>query len=522
MTGIRRALISVSDKTGAAELAQALADMDVHILSTGGTATLLREAGIDVQDVSDYTGFPEMMDGRVKTLHPKVHGGILALRDDPSHVEQAVANDVEFIDLVVSNLYPFRETIAKPGVTYADAIENVDIGGPTLIRASAKNHAHVAILTHPSQYDEAITELRESGGLSDETRQRLAVAAFEHTASYDAAISAYLSAQVDESDSPFAPTVFVPLKRLQGLRYGENPHQNAAFYEVEGANSPWARMEQLAGAELSYNNILDADGAWSSVCEFDEPACAIIKHTNPCGLAVDDDLRAAFCKAFKADPISAFGGIVAFNRTVTDKMARTIRTTKHPTSGARLLLHIIMAPDYEPAAVERLSKSKSLRILKAPLTETPSVRYRSVEGGMLVQDADALVEDADAWACPTSRKPTAEELADLKFAWKCAKLIKSNAIVVAKDRTMLGMGAGQPNRVNSARLAVAQAGASAEGASLASDALVPFLDTIAVGLAAGVRSFVQPGGAVRDDESTATADGAGATMMHTGVRHFRH
>ncbi|MBT3269569.1 bifunctional phosphoribosylaminoimidazolecarboxamide formyltransferase/IMP cyclohydrolase [Candidatus Poribacteria bacterium] len=522
MTGIRRALISVSDKTGAADLARALSDMDVHILSTGGTATLLREAGVDVQDVSDYTGFPEMMDGRVKTLHPKIHGGILALRDDESHVAQAQANGVGFIDLVVSNLYPFRETIANPDVEYADAVENIDIGGPTLIRASAKNHAHVAILTDPSQYEETISALRQSGSLSDATRQKLAVAAFEHTAAYDGAIAAYLSAQVDEAESAFAPTVFVPMKRLQGLRYGENPHQSAAFYEVEGTNSPWGRMEQLAGEELSYNNILDADGAWSSACEFDEPTCAIIKHTNPCGLAVDDDLKVAFRRAFLGDPISAFGGIVSFNRPVTDEIARAVRAAKHPTSGARLLLHIIMAPDYEPAAVERLSKSRSLRVLKLPLTEAPAARYRSVEGGMLVQDADALVEDGDAWTCATARKPTDDELADLKFAWKCAKLIKSNAIVVAKNRTMLGMGAGQPNRVNSARLAVAQAGAAAEGAALASDALVPFLDTIAVGLAHGVRAFVQPGGAVRDDESTATADGAGATMLHTGVRHFRH
>ncbi len=522
MTSIRRALISVSDKTGVAELARALADMDVHILSTGGTATLIRESGVDVQDVSDYTGFPEMMDGRVKTLHPKVHGGILALRDNEAHVSEAEANDVGFIDLVVSNLYPFRETIAKPDVAYEDAIENIDIGGPTLIRASAKNHAHVAILTEPSQYDATLAELRDSGGLSDDTRQRLAVAAFEHTASYDAAISAYLSGAVDDDDSDFAPTVFVPMKRLQGLRYGENPHQNAAFYEVAGDGSPWARMEQHAGAELSYNNILDGDGAWSAVCEFDEPACAIIKHTNPCGLAVDEDLVAAFGRAFMGDPVSAFGGILTFNRRVTDKMARAIRTTKHPTSGDRLLLHIIMAPSYQPAAVERLSKSKSLRILQLPLTEAPAARYRSVEGGMLVQDADALAEDADAWTCATDRQPTDEELADLKFAWKCAKLIKSNAIVVAKNRTLLGMGAGQPNRVNSARLAVAQAGAAAEGAALASDALVPFLDTIAVGLAAGVRAFVQPGGAVRDDQSTAIANGAGATMLHTGVRHFRH
>jgi phosphoribosylaminoimidazolecarboxamide formyltransferase / IMP cyclohydrolase len=522
MTSIRRALISVSDKTGVAELARALADMDVHILSTGGTATLLREAGVEVQDVSDYTGFPEMMDGRVKTLHPKIHGGILALRDNESHVAEAEANDVGFIDLVVSNLYPFRETIAKPDVAYEDAIENIDIGGPTLIRATAKNHAHVAILTEPGQYEATLAELTESGGLSDDTRQLLAVAAFEHTASYDAAISAYLSAADEEEESDFAPTVFVPMKRLQGLRYGENPHQSAAFYEVVGEGSPWARMEQHAGAELSYNNILDADGAWSAVCEFDEPTCAIIKHTNPCGLAVDDDLVEAFGRAFMGDPVSAFGGILAFNRRVTDKMARAIRTTKHPTSGDRLLLHIIMAPSYQPAAVARLSKSKSLRILQLPLTEEPAARYRSVEGGMLVQGADALVEDADAWTCATDRAPTEDELSDLKFAWKCAKLIKSNAIVVAKNRTLLGMGAGQPNRVNSARLAVAQAGADAEGAALASDALVPFLDTIAVGLAAGVRAFIQPGGAVRDDQSTATANGAGATMLHTGVRHFRH
>ena len=515
---IKRALVSVSDKTGIVEFCRALQDLGVEILSTGGTARALAQAGIEHVEVSDYTGFPEMMDGRVKTLHPKTHGGILAIRGNPEHMRQAEAHGVRLIDLVVCNLYPFQKTVSVEGVSREEAVEMVDIGGPAMIRAAAKNHAHVAVLTDPAQYSESLEEMRQEGGISEAARRRYALAAFQLTANYDAAIAAYLG-----GEEPFlAQNISAQMERIQELRYGENPHQKAAFYRVKGQDSPWAQMKQLAGPELSYNNILDADAAWGAVRDFERPTCAVVKHTNPCGLASRDDMREAFRAAFAADPISAFGGIAAFNRTVDEPLAKTIRAAKHPTSGQRLLLHLLIAPEVEPSAAALLSRSKSLRILTLPLLEEAQVRYRSVEGAMLVQEGDGLNQTEADWKSAAQRVPTETEWADLRFAWKCAKHVKSNAIVVAKGETLLGMGAGQPNRVHSARIALAQAGLQAEGAVMASDALMPFLDTAAIGAAHGIRAFIQPGGSVRDKDSVAVADAVGAAMVFTGARHFRH
>lgn len=522
MAKVHRALISVSDKTGIVEFARGLVELSVEILSTGGTARVLKEASVPVRDVSDYTGFPEMMDGRVKTLHPKVHGGILALRENPEHLEQAQKHGIQFIDLVVVNLYPFSETVAKPEVSYAEAIENIDIGGPAMVRSAAKNHAYVGVVTNPRQYGEVLEELRASGELSETTRRRLARAAFEHTAAYDAAIATYLSRVEDETKSVLPPWFSLHLERVQALRYGENPHQKGAFYHLVGEESPWRHMEQLHGMELSYCNFLDADAAWSAVNDFEEPTAVIVKHATPCGLASDEDLIAAWRRAFLADPVSAFGGVVAFNRPVDDELAKAIRTTKHPTSGERLLLHLLLAPDFTPDALERLSRSRDLRLLRMPLMKPPRWVYRSVSGAMLVQESDNPDPSQLTWKVVTRREPTEEEALDLQFAWKCVKHVKSNAIVLCKNRAMIGMGAGQPNRVNSVRLALAQAGAAASGAVMASDAFFPFRDGVSLGIAHGVTAFIHPGGSVRDADSVAMADAAGATMVLTGVRHFRH
>jgi len=512
----------VSDKTGIVEFTRALADLSIEILSTGGTARTLKEAGIPVRDVSEYTGFPEMMDGRVKTLHPKIHGGILAIRDNALHAEQARQHEILYIDLVVVNLYPFQETVSRPDVSYTDAIENIDIGGPAMVRSAAKNHAYVGIVTHPSQYERVLQEIRATGELSESTRRALARAAFEHTAEYDSAIATYLSREEDASKSELAPRLALHLKRAQALRYGENPHQNGAFYHIVGVDSPWVHMEQLHGMELSYCNFLDADGAWSAANDFEEPTAVIVKHSTPCGLASDDDLVAAWRRAFLADPVSAFGGIVAFNRPVDDELAKAIRTTKHPTSGERLLLHIIIAPDFTPDARERLSKSRDLRILKMPSMRPPRWTYRSVSGAMLVQESDNPDPSQMGWTVVTKRAPTEQESADLRFAWKCVKHVKSNAIVICKNRTMVGMGAGQPNRVNSVRLALAQAGEAASGAVMASDAFFPFRDGVSLAVAHGISAFIHPGGSVRDSDSIAIADAAQAAMVLTGMRHFRH
>jgi phosphoribosylaminoimidazolecarboxamide formyltransferase/IMP cyclohydrolase len=508
-----RAILSVSDKAGLVDFAKGLAELKTDIFSTGGTKKALVEAGVPVKSVSEITGFPEILDGRVKTLHPMVHGGILARRDLPAHVEELAKNNIQPIDLVVVNLYPFVQTVAKPDVAMQDALENIDIGGPTMIRASAKNFPHVIVVVDPADYDGVLEKLR-SGEVNFEERKRLAQKAFQHTAVYDTAIAQYLW----RGEEGFPEDMTIALKKRYGLRYGENPHQQAAFYEEAGNRQQGiASAKQLWGKELSFNNILDADAAWGAAIEFGEPTVAIIKHTNPCGLASCGDLAEAYRRALAGDPVSAFGGIVALNRPVTKAMAEEVVKTFY---------EIVIAPGYEPGALEILQTKKDLRILDSgPLESTPPVLpldYRRVRGGLLVEGQDELEEDPRKWRVVTKRQPTEEELQTMGFAFKVAKHVKSNAIVLAKGTTLLGMGAGQPSRVDSVEIARKKAGDESQGSVLASDAMFPFPDGIEVGAKAGATAVVQPGGSVRDDEVIAMADQYNLAMMFTGVRHFRH
>ncbi len=516
-----RAIIAPYDKTGAVELARGLLELGWEVYCTGGSQRHLTEAGLAVHSISELTGFPEILDGRVKTLHPAVHGGLLARRDKPAHMQELEQHGLAAIDLVAVNLYPFVETISKPSVQLEDALEQIDIGGPTMLRASAKNFPHVLPLVDPADYAPALAALR-SGGMPLEERRRLAAKAFQHVASYDTAIASYLRGE--GTDLPEAVTI--ALRKRLDLRYGENPHQRAAFYVDAGLARPAgiAAAEQLHGIELSYVNILDADTAWVAACDFDQPAVAIIKHATPCGLAAHDDVAEAWRRAFAGDPVSAFGGIVGINRPVTRALAEEIRNTKHPTSGQRLLLHIIVAPEFNGEAVALLGKSKDLRLLRAPLIDFAAQRFevRQVVGGMLMQTPDHVPDDQVDFRVVTERKPDAEELANLRFAWKAVKHVKSNAIVLAKDGAMIGAGAGQPNRVNSVRLALESAGERAPGSALASDAFFPFADSIEVAAEHGIRAIVQPGGSVRDDEVVAACDRFGVAMALTGYRHFRH
>jgi phosphoribosylaminoimidazolecarboxamide formyltransferase/IMP cyclohydrolase len=507
------AILSVSDKAGLVDFAAGLAELKVEIFSTGGTKKALVDAGVPVKSVSDITGFPEILDGRVKTLHPMVHGGILARRDIPAHVDELAKNKIEPIDLVVVNLYPFVETVAKPDVTMEEALENIDIGGPTMIRASAKNFPHVLVVVDPADYGLVLEKLR-SGGVSLDDRKRLAQKAFQHTAVYDTAIAQYLR----QGEEGFADDMTIALKKRYGLRYGENPHQQAAFYEEVGNKQQGiASAKQLWGKELSFNNILDADAAWGAATDFADPTVAIIKHTNPCGIASHDDLAEAYRRALAGDPVSAFGGIVAVNRLVTKAMAQEV---------AKTFYEIVIAPGYEEGALEVLKSKKDLRILDAGLLESlPAAMpldYRRVRGGLLVEGQDELDEDPKKWRVVTKRQPTEEELQTMAFAFKVAKHVKSNAIVLAKGTTLLGMGAGQPSRVDSVEIARKKAGEEAKGSVLASDAMFPFPDGIEVGAQAGATAVVQPGGSVRDDEVIAMADKYNLAMVFTGARHFRH
>jgi len=516
-----RAIIAPYDKTGAVELARGLIELGWEIYCTGGSQRHLTGAGLAVHSISELTGFPEILDGRVKTLHPAVHGGLLARRDKPAHMQELEQHGLAAIDLVAVNLYPFVETISKPGVQLEDALEQIDIGDPTMLRASAKNFPHVLPLVDPADYAPALAALR-SGGVPLEKRRRLAAKAFQHVATYDTAIASYLRGE--GTDLPEAVTI--ALRKRLDLRYGENPHQRAAFYVDAGQARPAgiAAAEQLHGIELSYVNILDADTAWVAACDFTQPAVAIIKHATPCGLAANDDVAEAWRRAFAGDPVSAFGGIVGINRPVARSLAEEIRSTKHPTSGQRLLLHIIVAPEFDDEAVALLSKSKDLRLLRAPLIDRDAQRFevRQVVGGMLMQTPDHVPDDQVDFRVVTERKPDGEELANLRFAWKAVKHVKSNAIVLAKDGAMIGAGAGQPNRVNSVRLALEAAGERAPGSALASDAFFPFADSIEVAAEHGIRAVVQPGGSVRDDEVVAACDRLGVAMALTGYRHFRH
>ncbi|MFC2001178.1 bifunctional phosphoribosylaminoimidazolecarboxamide formyltransferase/IMP cyclohydrolase [Chloroflexota bacterium] len=513
-----RAIVSVSDKTGVTDFAQGLSQLGYEVFSTGGTKKALAEAGVPVKSVSEITGFPEILDGRVKTLHPMVHGGILARRDLPAHMAELARNKIETIDLVAVNLYPFVQTVSKEGVTIGEALENIDIGGPTMIRASAKNFPGVIVIVDPDDY-QPILEKLQKGDLPREERQRLAQKAFRHVAVYDTAISQYL--RRDEKGLPDEMTV--ALKKRYGLRYGENPHQQAAFYaeQVVGSGQEsgitWAK--QLGGKELSFNNILDADAAWGAATDFAAPTVAVIKHTNPCGLASHDDIAEAYRRAFSGDDVAAFGGIVAANRKVTLAMAEAIKP---------VFYEIVIAPGYEPEALELLKKKKDLRILVADLppgygsAAVGYVDFRRVKGGFLVQNSDSLPEDSVNLKVVTRREPTPKEIEDLLFAWRAAKHVKSNAIMLVKDKMVVGMGAGQPSRIISAQVAREKAGDKARGSVLASDAMFPFPDVVETAAAGGVTAIIQPGGSIRDEDSIKAADEHNIAMVITGVRHFRH
>ncbi len=522
MHPIRRALLSVSDKTGLVDLATVLVKFGVELISTGGTRQTLLKAGFTVRDISEVTGFPEMLDGRVKTLHPKVHGGLLARRDLPEHMQTLQQHGIAPIDMVVCNLYPFEQVVAKSGSSDEEIIENIDIGGPSMLRSAAKNFHSVAVVTSPRQYVEIAEELKQNAGaLSLVTRRKLARAVFERTARYESAIAAYFARS--EGEETFPVNLSLSLVRKSGLRYGENPHQQAAFYvEVPTPNDTVAGAEVLHGKELSYNNILDLDSALNLVREFTEPAGVVIKHNNPCGAAVGAMLADAFQRAFDGDPVSAFGGILAFNRVLDEATALKIAEPNR-------FVECIIAPDFEPAAFEILTTKptwrKNVRLLKTgPLHDSQSVSldYRRVDGGLLVQKRDRDADDAATWKVVTRRQPTPEERKSLEFAWKVCKHVKSNAIVLAKDGMVIGVGAGQMSRVDSVQIAIRKAGDRLQGAVLASDAFFPFRDNVDFAAAAGVVAIVQPGGSQRDAESIAACDEKGLAMLFTGVRHFRH
>ncbi len=536
---VTQALISVSDKHGIVDFARSLTQLGIKLLSTGGTAKLLREAGLPVTDVADYTGFPEMLDGRVKTLHPKVHGGILGRRDLPEHLATMAAHSIAPIDLVVVNLYPFRETVAKPDVTLDEAIENIDIGGPTMVRAAAKNHGNAAggvgIITDPADYAPVLAEMQATGEIAYATRFALAKKAFTHTARYDAAIANWLTA-LDDKNQPglFADRLQLAFDKVETLRYGENPHQQAAFYkEATPFAGSIASYEQLQGKELSYNNIADADAAWECVKAFaDQTACVIVKHANPCGVAVGGSVEEVYRKAFKTDPTSAFGGIIAFNVAIDESAAQAI---------AGQFAEVIIAPEISPAARAVFAAKPNLRVLQIKLgdgetvtaahaadaaTAIPSMfDYKRVGGGLLVQTADDARIALGDLKIVTRRHPTADEMRDLLFAWQVAKYVKSNAIVYCKDGMTIGVGAGQMSRVDSARIAAIKAennGLTVVGSVVASDAFFPFRDGLDVLAQSGATAVIQPGGSVRDAEVIAAADEQNIAMVCTGVRHFRH
>ncbi len=518
-----RAILAPYDKTGLVELARGLEALGVEMFATGNTFRILRENDVRARPVSDLTGFPEILDGRVKTLHPGVHGGILARRDRPEHLAELERHGLSTIDIVVGGLYPFQETVARPDVTLQDALENIDIGGPTMLRAAAKNFPHVLPIVDPADYNDLLDALRNDSAPL-EWRRKLAVKTFQHVATYDTAISEYLRGAED----PFPDEITLAFTKRSELRYGENPHQLAALYrEVDpriGEPEGVVNARQLNGKALSYVNLLDADAAWSAACDFPAPTAVIVKHMTPCGIASRDDLAEAFALAFEADPISAFGGIIAINRPVDGTLATAIRAAKHPTSGQRLFVEIIIAPEFTAEAVERLSKSRDLRILEAPPVRMANraFEHRGIVGGMLIQEFDRIGGDPQELRVLTKRAPTDTELSDMKFAWLCAKHVKSNAVVLVKDQVLVGMGAGQPNRVTSARLAAESAGEKARGAVSASDAFIPFPDTVETCAAAGVTAIIQTGGSIRDEDSVAVCDAHGMAMVATGVRHFKH
>lgn len=515
-----KALISVSDKTGVVEFAKGLVALGWEILSTSGTMKLLKESGVPVTSVSDVTGFPEICDGRVKTLHPKIHGALLARRDIPEHMKELKDNDIDTIDLVCVNLYPFRETIAKPDVTMEDAVEHIDIGGPSMLRSAAKNWESVTVVCNPADYETILSEIKADGNTTRETRLKLSAKAYTHTAEYDMAISTYMRAQAGLPEK-----LFLEYDLKQELRYGENPHQEAKFF-ASTVKEPFslATAEQLNGKELSYNNIQDANATLNIAREFDEPFCVGVKHMNPCGSATGKTIAEAWKKAYEADKTSIFGGIVAANSEIDLETAQMLKP---------IFLEIVMAPSFAPDALELLCTKKNLRVLKVDMSKDNTVRkqYVSMNGGMLVQDRDINTKPVSAEQCVTEAKPTAEQLADLEFAWKIVKHVKSNAIVVAKNGMTYGVGAGQMNRIGSAEIALKQAQATlkeegkdimTEGLVLASDGFFPFNDCVALAAEYGIKAIVQPGGSIRDGDSVKLADEKGITMLFTGERHFKH
>ena len=521
-----QALLSVSDKRGLIDFARGLHELGIRLLSTGGTARALTDAGLPVTEVGQYTGFAEMLDGRVKTLHPKIHGGILARRDLPEHMQAIAEHGIERIDLVVVNLYPFVQTIARADCTFAEAIENIDIGGPSMVRAAAKNHGDdaggVGIVTDPDDYPALLAELQQNhGALSTATRRALAAKAFTHTARYDAAIANYLTGPAHaQQPSDFPAALQLAFDKAEELRYGENPHQRAAFYrDANACAGGIARAEQLQGKALSYNNLADADAAWNAVCAFapQTPACVIVKHANPCGAALAASAEAAYRRAFATDPTSSFGGIIAFNTRVDAEAARAVSAQ---------FLEVLVAPEYSDEALSVLAAKPNVRVLRAQPLQTGGQRdYKRIGGGLLVQDSDDLPLDEAALRCVTKRQPTEAERADLLFAWRIAQYVKSNAIVYCREQATVGIGAGQMSRVDSARIAVIKAGHAGldvAGSVVASDAFFPFRDGLDVLAQAGARAVIQPGGSVRDEEVIQAANEHDIAMLFTGARHFRH
>lgn len=510
---MKRALVSVSDKSGLVEFVKGLESLGWQIIATGGTQRLLEQQGVKTIGISEVTGFPEICDGRVKTLHPKVHGGLLARRDEESHLAALRENGIEFIDLVCVNLYPFRQTIANPDVTMEDAIENIDIGGPSMLRSAAKNYRDVTVVCDPADYAAVLAEIAEGGNTKVETRLALSAKAYTHTAQYDSCIATFMREKAGLSEK-----LFLEFDVKQGLRYGENPHQSAKFYSDNQTTAfSLAYAEQLGGKELSYNNIQDANAALNIVREFDEPFCVALKHMNPCGAAIGATIEEAWNAAYEADKVSIYGGIVAVNRPLTAEVALGMKP---------IFLEIVMAPEFTPEALEILSTKKNLRLLKVDMTKSDKAinQYISVNGGLLVQQLDTVTKEVTADMCVTETKPTEAQLIDMNFGWRVVKHVKSNAIAVVKDGHTLGVGAGQMNRVGSAEIALKQAQAAGftEGLVLASDGFLPFDDTVAFAAQYGVTAIVQPGGSIRDEDSIRKANELGITMLFTGMRHFKH
>ncbi len=509
-----RALLSVYDKSGIVELASQLTDLDFELVSTGGTLAALSAAGLPVTSVSEVTGFPEFLDGRVKTLHPAVHGGLLARRDDPAHVAALASHDIVPVDLLIANLYPFAATIARPDVTLADAIEQIDIGGPAMIRAAAKNYRDVIVITDAADYGSLLDALH-GGAMAETTRRELAAKAFAHVSAYDAVVAEYLRGP----EAAFPMEWSVAGRKRFDLRYGENPSQRAAAYTRLSGGPPASGVldaTQLGGKELSFNNLLDADAAWSAIHAFADPTAAIIKHTIPCGLASRDSLSEAFAAALAGDPVSAFGGVVALNRPVDDETTHLL---------ADLFVEVVIAPAFTHGALDLLQRKKQLRLLQLDpeMTAEPALwDLRPIQGGLLVQEPDFARDDLTSWRVVTDRFPTDPEWRDLEFAWEVVRHVKSNAIVLAQDRAVTGVGSGQPNRLESVAIAVRKAGERALGSVLAGDAFFPFRDGVDAAAAAGVSAVIQPGGSIRDDEVTVAANAAGMAMIFTGSRHFRH